>query len=78
MLRPHKHSHPDQTVIAASTTLLRDLRRKRIVSYDTLKGTLDTATRSSDVLFLPAVSLLHLLGLIEYRATVDSFEYVGN
>ena len=78
MLRPHKHSHPDQTLVAASTTLLKDLRRNRIVSYDALKWTLDKSSRSSDYLFLPAVSLLHLLGLVEYRPTVDSFEYVGN
>ncbi|MEU1249390.1 MULTISPECIES: ABC-three component system middle component 8 [Micromonospora] len=77
MLRPNKHSHPDQTVLAASTVLLAELKHKRAVSYTDLKTTLDKATRGSDYLFTPAVSLLYLLGLVEYRATADLFEYAG-
>lgn len=77
MLRPHKHSHPDQTVLAAATVLLRKLRSRRVVPYAELKLALDRSTTSSDFLFTPAVSLLHLLGLLEYRPTVDAFEYRG-
>lgn len=79
MLRPSKHAHPDKTVVAAATVLLRDLSKKRIVAYDALFELLKTNVgTSADVLFLPAVSLLHLLGLVDYRPTVDSFEYVGS
>lgn len=77
MLRPNKHSHPDQTVFAVSTVALRELRRKRTVGYDELKSVVEDASASSDFLFLPAVSLLHILGLAEYRAAVDAFEYTG-
>ena len=77
MLRPNKHSHPDQTVLAAATALLRELRRYRVVQYDDLKGVLDKKARGADYLFSPALSLLHLLGVVEYRPTVDSFEYTG-
>lgn len=77
MLLPNKHSHPDQTVLAAAATLLKELRRKRVVTYDDLKAALDAHVRSADYLFSPAVSLLYLLDLVEYRPTVDSFEYVG-
>jgi hypothetical protein len=77
MLRPNKHSHPDQTVLAASTILLGELRRKRAVSYADLKATLDKTSRGSDFLFTPAMSLLHLLGLVEYRSAADLFEYAG-
>lgn len=77
MLQPNKHSHPDQTVLAAATILLRELRRKRAVSYGDLKFALDAKTRGADYLFTPAVSLLHLLELVDYRPTVDSFEYLG-
>lgn len=76
MLRPSKHSHPDLTVVAAATTLLKDLKRYRIIQYDDLKAGLGEAD-SRDFLFLPAVHLLFLLGLIVYRSTVDSFEYTG-
>lgn len=37
MLRPSKHSHPDQTTLAAATVLLRELRRNRAVKFDDLK-----------------------------------------
>ena len=41
MLRPNKYSHPDETVLAAATTLLKELRRSRAVPYDDLKAKLD-------------------------------------
>lgn len=78
MLRPNKHSHPDQTVLAAATVLLRELRRRRAVPYQDLKVVLDKKARGADYLFTPAVSLLHLLDLVEYRSTVDAFEYSGS
>jgi uncharacterized protein YbjT (DUF2867 family) len=78
MLRPSKHAHPDRTVFAAATILLRTLRGKRMVEFDDLTATLTATTGpSAEFLFLPAVSLLHILGLVEYHSTVDSFEYRG-
>ena len=77
MLLPTKHSHPDQTVLAAATSLLRELRRYRAVDFDHLKAALDKKVVGSDYLFTPAVSLLHILGLVEYRAKADTFEYTG-
>lgn len=78
MLLPSKHSHPDRTALAAAAVLLKELRRKRIVGFDDLIHVLSPTTGSSaEVLFLPAVSLLHLLGLVDYHAAVDSFEYRG-
>lgn len=77
MLLPNKHSHPDETVLAAATLLLKTLRRKRAVQYDELKAALNRRSGSSDYLFTPAVSLLFLLGLVDYKETVDTFEYSG-
>lgn len=78
MLRPSKHAHPDQTVVAAATVVLRELRKRRVVRYDDLKATLDAASsRGGDFLFIPALSFLHLLGLVDYQPTVDAFEYRG-
>lgn len=78
MLLPHKHSHPDQTVLAAAAAILRALRRHRAMTYDELKDAASGRVLDIDYLFTPAVSLLHLLGLVEYRSTVDTFEYLGN
>jgi hypothetical protein len=78
MLRPTKHSHPDRTVIAVATFVLRALRRRRVISYDDLKRLVAKKSGSdTEVLFTPAVALLYLLGLLEYQATADAFEYRG-
>jgi hypothetical protein len=77
MLLPNKHSHPDETVLAAATLLLKKLRRKRAVQFDELKAVLNRKSDSADYLFTPAISLLYLLDLVDYKETIDTFEYSG-
>ena len=77
MIRPNKHSHPDKTLVSASTVLLRRLRKKRSESFDELRGCLVKQESDSAGLFLPAVNLLFMLGLVEYRKKNDTFEYIG-
>lgn len=78
MLRPTKHSHPDRTVVNVSMLLLIRLRARRLEDYDSLRKYAKKAVAGGDVLFLPALSFLYLLGLIEYRPKTDAVEYVGN
>ena len=77
MLRPTKHSHPDRTVINLSLLLLTRLKKLRLEDYDTLHGYAKKAVLGGDVLFLPALNFLYLLGLIDYRPKTDAVEYVG-
>lgn len=77
MLRPTKHSHPDRTIVNASLLLLSRLKARRIDSYDNLRAYIKKAILSGDVLFLPSLSFLYLLGLVEYRQKTDAVEYVG-
>jgi hypothetical protein len=77
MLRPTKHSHPDRTVIHVSLLLLARLKTRRLDNYDSLRAYAKKAVGGGDVLFLPALNFLYLLGLIEYRPKTDSLEYVG-
>ncbi|MFF2273564.1 ABC-three component system middle component 8 [Agromyces sp. NPDC058136] len=77
MLKPTKHSHPDKTVLAAATIALRELRKQRAVSFDDLRDRLDSRGSDGNYLLVPAISLLFLLGLVEYLPKIDSFEYVG-
>ena len=77
MLRPTKHSHPDRTVIYVSLQLLARLRTRRLDDYDGLREYAKKAVSGGDVLFLPALNFLYLLGLIEYRPKTDAVEYVG-
>ena len=77
MLRPTKHSHPDRTVINVSLLLLARVKMLRIEEYDALRKYAKNKVNGGDVLFLPALNFLYLLGLVEYRQKTDSLEYVG-
>lgn len=77
MLRPTKHSHPDRTVINVSVLLLSRLKARRVDDYDSLLKFAKKAVTGGDVLFLPALNFLYLLGLIDYRPKTDAVEYVG-
>lgn len=77
MLRPTKHSHPDRTVINVSVLLLSRLKVRRLDEYDLLRKFAKKNVVGGDVLFLPALNFLYLLGLIEYRPKTDAVEYVG-
>lgn len=77
MLRPTKHSHPDRTVINVSLLLLSRLKARRFDEYDVLRKFAKKNVVGGDVLFLPALNFLYLLGLIEYRPKTDAVEYVG-
>ncbi len=77
MLRPTKHSHPDRTVINVSLLLLGRLKARRVDEYDVLRKFAKKSVVGGDVLFLPALNFLYLMGLIEYRPKTDAVEYVG-
>lgn len=77
MLRPTKHSHPDRTVVNVALLLLARLRKRRLDGYSALHAYAKKVVAGGDVLFLPALNFLFLLGLIEYRPKTDAIEYVG-
>ena len=77
VLRPSKHSHPDRTVVNVAALVLARLRNRRLDEYSSLRGYVKKAVRGGDFLFLPALNLLFVLGLVEYRPKTDAFEYVG-
>lgn len=77
MLRPNKHSHPDRTIINIAMLLLARLKVQRLEGYGKLRTYVKKAVIGGDVLFLPALNFLFLLGLIEYRPKNDTIEYVG-
>ena len=78
MLRPTKHSHPDQTTIFVALLLLNRLKKKRIDNYDSLRSYAKKKVIGGEVLFLPALNFLYLVGLIEYRQKTDTLEYMGS
>lgn len=77
MIQPTKHSHPDRTVMHVSMLLLTRLKARRVDEYDDLHNYAKKAVVGGDVLFLPALNFLYLMGLIEYHPKTDALEYVG-
>ncbi len=78
MLRPTKHSHPDRTVLYASTLILTRLKKKRLANYtELLQLVRQQIAKGGDTLFVPALDLLFLLGLLKYHPKTDAFEYTG-
>lgn len=77
MLRPTKHSHPDRTVINVALLLLARVRNRRVDEYGALRRYVKRTVTGGDVLFLPALNFLYLMGLIDYRPKTDAVEYVG-
>jgi hypothetical protein len=77
MLRPTKHSHPDRTIINLSVVLLARLKNRRLDDYYGLQKYAKRQVSGGDVLFLPALNFLYLMGLIDYRPKTDSVEYLG-
>lgn len=77
MLRPTKHSHPDRTVISIALVLLERLKSRRTETVSNLRTFAKKAVNGGDVLFLPALDFLFLMGLVDYRPKTDAVEYVG-
>jgi len=77
MLRPSKHSHPDRTVINVALLLLGRLKKRRLDNYGDLRAFAKKAIIGGDVLYLPALNFLFLMGLIEYHSKTDAVEYLG-
>lgn len=78
ILRPTRHAHPDRTVISLSLLLLARLKTRRLEDYYSLRKFAKRSVKGGDVLFLPALNFLFLIGLIEYRPKTDSVEYLGS
>jgi hypothetical protein len=57
--------------------LLLRIKSQRVEGYEELLGYAKKSVIGANFLFLPALNLLFLLGLIEYRPKNDSFEYIG-
>jgi len=77
MLRPTKHSHPDRTVINVALLLLGYLKTRRVEEYEKLRKLAKKSVRGGDVLFLPALNFLFLLGRVNYLPKTDALEYTG-
>jgi hypothetical protein len=52
------------------------LKVRRLEEYGALRAYVKRFVRGGDVLFLPALNFLFLMGLIKYHPKTDSVEYL--
>jgi len=77
MIIPTKHLDLDRSALRISAEVLAELKRRRVLSYDRVVSLIKKrALDDGDVVVVPALSLLFLLGRIEYHPKGDVFEYI--
>jgi hypothetical protein len=75
MIRPAKHLNLNICVLRAASILLQRLQVQRLCRFEELRRSLAPLGPDADVLFLPTIHFLYLLGRVDYHAQTDSFEY---
>jgi hypothetical protein len=76
MLTPSKHLDLDRCAIRVASEVLAELRRRRMMEYDAvIRHIKRRAGDDGEAVVAPALSLLFLLGRLEYHSKNDSFEY---
>lgn len=76
MIRATKHLNLNTCVLRASSRLLTKLQAERLCGYEALRNSLTSLDPDADVLFLPTIHFLFLLGRVNYHSQTDSFEYI--
>lgn len=77
MIQPQKHLNLNICVLRISALVLAHLRRQRVEKFPTLlEKTKAVVGADAEILFLPAVNLLFLLGRLAYHPHTDIFEYL--
>ena len=67
----------DLSVLRVSAMVLHEAQKKRLVGFEELrKRVMRQAGEDADLVFVPALSFLYLLGKIEYHLKNDTVEYI--
>lgn len=78
MITPQKHINLNVCVLRIAAYALGRLRVQRIERFSVLlESVKELVGPDAEILFLPAVNLLFLLGRVTYHAHTDTFEYTG-
>ena len=76
MIRPAKHLNLNTCVLRAASRLLARLQRERICRFADLQASLADLGDDAEVVFLPTIHFLYLVGRVDYHPQTDSFEYL--
>lgn len=77
MLQPFKHLDLDLSVLRIAAIVLRELQRRRLLAFENVRAlVLRRVGQDGELILLPALNLLYLLGCLEYHPKSDSFEFL--
>ncbi|HIF9391769.1 TPA: ABC-three component system middle component 8 [Photobacterium damselae] len=77
LLKPNKNSHPDLTILAISSFLLKRIKSKKVEPYSNLYDALKKKNEKAISLLDLSLEFLFILGLVEYHEKNDLIEYIG-
>jgi hypothetical protein len=78
MLTPEKHLNLDVSALRISAIMLREIKKKGVVELERLRAVvLRRVGSDGEPAFLAALSLLYLLGRVEYHLKNDTLEYIS-
>lgn len=76
MLTPRKHLDLNTSLLRIAAIMLRELNKRGVVELTTLKQRVIRRVGSDgELMFLPTLSFLYLLGKVEYHIQNDTLEY---
>jgi len=76
MIRPAKHLNLNTCVLRAASRVLARLQGERICRFADLRASLSDLGDDAEVVFLPTIHFLFLLGQLDYHPQTDCFEYL--
>ena len=78
MLTPRKHLDLDSSLLRVASIMLKELHRRGAIEITTLKQrVIKRIGANGEMMFLPALSFLFLLGRVEYHVQNDTLEYLA-
>jgi len=76
MLRPTKHMNLDISVLRISSCVIDILKKHKMIRHDELlEEVIQSIGSDARIIFVPSISFLYIIGLIDYDLKTDSFVY---
>ncbi|MER9731316.1 ABC-three component system middle component 8 [Mesorhizobium sp. M0217] len=76
MLTPRKHLDLNASLLRVAAIMLKELHRRGVIELITLRQrVIRRVGGNGELMFLPALNFLYLLGKVEYHVQNDTLEY---
>lgn len=77
MITPKKHMNLDASVLRVAALIIKEVAKRRVLNVEKLRRRIAPRVGNDiDMVFLPALSFLYLMGKISYYPKNDTLEYI--